>query len=83
VLDVDTMNDDQRELYTVLERVQDVLESRPKYDFVNLSLGPDWPIEDNDVHAWTAVLDRLFSDGLTLPVIAVGNSGGPVVLSPG
>jgi subtilase family protein len=75
VLDVDTMKDDQQELYSVLERIQDVLESRPKYDFINLSLGPDLPIEDNDVHAWTAVLDQLFSDGLTLPTIAVGNSG--------
>jgi hypothetical protein len=75
VLDTDTMKDNQGELYSVLERIQDVLESRPKYDFVNLSIGPDLPIEDNDVHAWTAVLDQLFSDGLTLPAIAVGNSG--------
>jgi hypothetical protein len=75
VLDADTMKDDQQELYTVLERIQDVLDSRPKYDFVNLSLGPDLPIEDNDVHAWTAVLDQLFADGQTLPAIAVGNSG--------
>ena len=69
------MKDDQQELYTVLERIQDVLETRPKYDFVNLSLGPDLPVEDNDVHAWTAVLDQLFADGQTLPTIAVGNSG--------
>jgi hypothetical protein len=75
VLDADTMKDDQQELYSVLERIQDVLESRPKYEFVNLSLGPDLPIEDNDVHAWTAVLDQLFSDGQTLAAIAVGNSG--------
>ncbi|HWB16823.1 MAG TPA: S8 family peptidase [Vicinamibacterales bacterium] len=75
VLDKDTLKDDQQELYTVLERIQDVLESRPKYDFINLSLGPDLPVEDADVHAWTAVLDQLFSDGRTLPTIAVGNSG--------
>jgi hypothetical protein len=75
VLDADTLKDDQQELYTVLERIEDILDSRPKYDFVNLSLGPDLPIEDNDVHAWTAVLDQLFSDGQTLPTIAVGNSG--------
>lgn len=75
VLDTETMKDDQDELYTVLERIQDVLESRPKYDFINLSIGPDLPIEDNDIHAWTAVLDQLFADGLTLPAIAVGNSG--------
>ena len=61
ILDADTMKDDQQELYSVLERIQDVLESRPKYDFINLSLGPDLPIEDNDVHAWTVVLDQLFS----------------------
>lgn len=75
VLDVNTLKDDQQDLYTVLERIQDVLDSRVKYDFVNLSLGPDLPIEDNDVHAWTAVLDQLFADGLTLPTIAVGNTG--------
>ena len=75
VLDAETLKDDQQELYSVLERIQEVLDSRQKYDFVNLSLGPDLPMEDNDVHAWTAVLDQLFSDGLTLPAIAVGNSG--------
>lgn len=75
VLDVDTHNDDQFELYTVLERIQDVLDSRPRYDFINLSLGPDLPIEDNDVHAWTAVLDQLLSDGQALAAVAVGNSG--------
>jgi hypothetical protein len=75
VLDADTMKDDQQELYSVLGRIQEVLESRQKYDFINLSLGPDLPVEDNDVHAWTAVLDQLFSDGLSLPAIAVGNSG--------
>lgn len=75
VLDANTLKDDQQELYSVLERIQDVLESRPKYDFINLSLGPDLPVEDSDVHAWTAILDQLFSDGQTLPTIAVGNSG--------
>lgn len=75
VLDADTLKDDQQELYSVLERIQDVLESRPKYDFINLSLGPDLAIEDNDVHAWTAVLDQIFSDGRTLPTVAVGNTG--------
>ncbi len=75
VLDSDTLNDDQFELYSVLERIQDILDSRPRYDFINLSLGPDLPIEDNDVHAWTAVLDQLLADGQTLAAIAVGNSG--------
>jgi hypothetical protein len=75
VLDANTFNDGQGELYSVLERIQDVLDSRPKYDFINLSLGPDMPIEDDEVHAWTAVLDQHLSDGQTLTAIAVGNSG--------
>jgi hypothetical protein len=75
VLDENTQKDDQQDLYSVLERIQDVLDSRVKYDFINLSIGPDLPVEDNDVHAWTAVLDQLFSDGQTLLTIAVGNSG--------
>lgn len=75
VLDTETLKDDQGELYTVLERIQDVLDSRPHYDFINISLGPDMPIEDDEVHAWTAVLDQQFADGRTLPTIAVGNSG--------
>lgn len=75
VLDADTLKDDQNELYSVLERISDVLETRTHYDFVNISLGPDLPIEDDDVHAWTAVLDQHFADGLSLPTIAVGNTG--------
>lgn len=75
VLDVDTKHDSQGQLYTVLDRIDSVLDSRPKYDFINLSLGPDMPIEDNEVHAWTAILDQHFSDGQTLSAIAVGNTG--------
>jgi len=74
VLDESTAKDDQDELYTVLGRIRDVLQSRA-YTFVNLSLGPDLPVEDNEVHAWTAVLDQLLSSGRTLTSIAVGNGG--------
>ena len=75
VLDTKTQDDKQFELYSVLERIRDVLESRPKYDFINLSVGPDLPVEDNDVHAWTAVLDQIFAHGGTLTAIAAGNGG--------
>lgn len=63
-----------RELYEVLERIDRVLNARD-YDFVNLSLGPLLPVEDDDVHAWTAVLDDRFSRIDTLATIAVGNDG--------
>lgn len=65
---------DPHELYEVLERIESVL-AQHEYDFVNLSLGPRLPIEDDEVHAWTAVLDDRLSRISTLAVIAVGNDG--------
>lgn len=62
------------ELYEILERIEGVLSSQ-EYDFINLSLGPCLPIEDDDVHAWTAVLDDRLSRVSTLAMIAVGNDG--------
>lgn len=62
------------ELFEVLERINDVLTTK-EYDFINLSLGPRLPIDDEEVHAWTAVLDEYLSDGTTLATIAVGNDG--------
>lgn len=62
------------ELYEVLERIENVL-STQEYDFISLSLGPRLPIQDDDVHAWTAVLDDRLSRVSTLAMIAVGNDG--------
>jgi hypothetical protein len=62
------------ELYEVLARIDQVLVDKP-YQFVNLSIGPRLPIEDDEVHAWTAVIDDRFSRGTTLATIAVGNDG--------
>lgn len=73
VLDIDpTAN--ARELYEVLERIDNVLTTK-KYDFINLSIGPALPVDDDDVHAWTAVLDDHLSKGTLLATIAVGNDG--------
>lgn len=74
VLDKDADTEDPLELYRTLGFVEQVLLSR-QYQFVNLSLGPDLPIEDTDVHAWTSVIDDLLSDGDTLMTVAVGNNG--------
>lgn len=62
------------ELYEVLDRIKNVLDEC-RYDFFNLSLGPCLPIDDDEIHAWTAVLDEYLSDGQTLATIAVGNDG--------
>jgi Subtilase family len=64
----------EEDLSEVLRKITTVLEER-HYDFVNLSLGPNLPIEDNEVHMWTAVLDQYFSDGTTLASVAAGNNG--------
>lgn len=74
VLDGDSGTEDPLELYRTLGLVEQTLLSR-KYQFVNLSLGSDLPIEDGDVHAWTSVIDDLLSDGDTLMTIAIGNNG--------
>lgn len=45
------------------------------YPLINLSFGPDEAMLDDDVNAFTAVLDELLSDGKRLAFVAVGNSG--------
>lgn len=73
VLDKDSKND-PFELYDVIRRIETVL-SEKKFDFINLSIGPNMSVEDDDVHPWTAVLDSHLSSGQTLASIAVGNNG--------
>lgn len=68
--DTDTSSD----LYQVLDRILEVLRQR-QYDLVNLSIGPDRPVEDDDIDRWTAELDRLLAGGRTLLSIAAGNGG--------
>jgi hypothetical protein len=74
VIDTDTANDSQGHYFDVLNRIMNVLRQN-NYQFVNLSLGPDLPIEDDEVHVWTASLDDHFSDGRTLVTVAAGNTG--------
>lgn len=61
-------------LYNVLQRIKDILDQNA-YRLVNISLGPDLPVEDDEPHAWTAVLDSRLEDGSTLLCSAVGNGG--------
>ena len=67
-------NMNPHELYEVLERIESILTCE-EYDFISLSIGPCLPIEDDDVHAWTAVLDDRLAHSSTLAGIAVGNDG--------
>lgn len=74
VLDKDIDNEDPLELYRTLGLIDQVLLSR-SYEFINLSLGPSLPIVDDDVHAWTSVIDDHLKDGATFMVVAAGNNG--------
>jgi hypothetical protein len=73
VLDEDSPSD-PFDLYDVLKRIQDVLSSG-QYEFFNVSIGPHWPVEDDEVHPWTAILDEYLSNGEALASLAVGNDG--------
>lgn len=62
------------EAFDILDRIEDVLSSR-RYDFINISLGPDYAIDDDDVSPWTARLDQILASGETVATIACGNNG--------
>ncbi|HHM6759882.1 S8 family peptidase [Pseudomonas sp. NY15181] len=74
VLDDESHNENPLELYRTLGHIEEVLLSR-QYEFINLSVGPEIPVEDTEVHPWTAVIDELLSDGSTFMTVAVGNNG--------
>ena len=74
ILDSDTSQEDPLELFRTLGFIEETLLSG-QYDFINLSLGPDLPIEDDDLHVWTSVIDDLLQDGNTLLTVAIGNNG--------
>ncbi len=67
-------NNSDFEAITLLDRIEEVLTSR-RYDFVNISLGPAYAIDDDDVSPWTARLDQLLANGETVATIACGNNG--------
>ncbi len=74
VLDDATDTDESCEYFDVIKRIIKILDSG-RYEFANLSVGPDLPIEDDNVHTWTAMLDQFLKKGSLLMAIACGNSG--------
>jgi len=65
---------DKKGLFRSLQVIDEILAQRD-YSFVSLSLGPPDPIEDDDVNAWTTLLDDHLGAGTTLACVAVGNNG--------
>jgi subtilase family protein len=74
VIDRNTAKDPQGEYFEILTRIMAIL-NQNHFEFVNFSLGPDLPVEDDEVHVWTASLDAHFSSGKTFVTVAAGNSG--------
>ncbi len=74
VLDSNISDEDPLELYRTLTHIEDILISR-QYEFINISLGPDLPIDDDEIHPWTSLLDSYLADGNTFLTIAAGNNG--------
>jgi hypothetical protein len=62
------------DLFDVLLRIKGVLDTG-QYRFANFSLGPQMPVSDDEVHAWTATLDQLCATHGILATVAVGNDG--------
>ena len=62
------------DMFEVLSRIEAVLKLK-RYKYINLSLGPQMPIDDDDVHVWTSVIDSYLQDGSSLITVAAGNDG--------
>ncbi len=65
---------DESGYHQALRTIQETV-AKNDYRLINLSFGPDGAIEDDDVDAFTAVVDELLADGKRLCFIAVGNDG--------
>lgn len=76
VIDDKTGNAGDFEMYDVLDRILSHLDSAEKrYRYVNLSLGPDIPVEDDEITVWTSEIDQRAASGKMLVTVSAGNSG--------
>ena len=64
------------EYFEIVDRITSHLDQNEgRYQFVNLSIGPDIPVSDDDISYWTSALDQRFTHSRFVPAIAVGNAG--------
>lgn len=76
VIDAQTTGGPDLQYIDVLDRILAHLDSHPKqYQFLNISLGPNMPVFDDEVTAWTASLDDRLASGRAVATFAVGNDG--------
>lgn len=76
VIDAHTTPGPDLEYVEVLDRIVGYLDSHPDhYQFMNISLGPNIPVSDDEITAWTASLDDRLAGGRAVATFAVGNDG--------
>ena len=64
------------EYVDVVDRITSHLDQNEgRYQYVNLSIGPDIPISDDEISYWTLALDQRFASSRFVPTIAAGNTG--------
>ena len=64
------------EYFDVADRIASHLdENEGRYRYVNLSIGPDIPVSDDEISYWTSMLDQRLARSQTVAAIAVGNTG--------
>ncbi len=64
------------EYIDVIERIVHHLDAnKGKYEFVNISIGPDIPISDDEISYWTLAIDRRFASLNAVVTVAAGNTG--------
>jgi len=65
------------ECLDALERIEKHLDEHPDvYEFINISLGPELPIDDDEVTPWTIAIDRRLAGGnSSVCCVAAGNFG--------
>ena len=76
VIDANTAAEPDMAYVDVLDRIIAHLDAHPgRYAFMNISLGPNIPVSDDEVTAWTAALDDWLANGRAVATFAVGNEG--------
>ena len=64
------------EYFEVVDRIKSHLDQNEgRYRYVNLSIGPDIPVDDDEISYWTSALDQRFAGSPFIPTVAVGNAG--------
>lgn len=65
---------DKKGLYRSLAVIDEVLD-QSSYDVISLSMGPNECMDDDNVSAWTTLLDDHLGTSESLGLVAVGNNG--------